>query len=542
MSSLPTHPEDGLLLRYLDGELPGRKLRQVRGHLEACWQCRSAVDDLSGSIAACVQYRRQVLQAFLPPPPAPWGDLADGFARIDAEVGAASWLAGWVGRALAGPTARRWVLSAAAALLLAAGIYYQFRSTPSVEAAALLKRAVAVAETHRTPARPLRLRTSVKNRAAVPGMLRAARYNPDDPLSARVYQEWRNGLAARRDEVAMVPSPDAPAENWYRIRTTAPEGDLAVASLMLRATDLHPVEGRFEFRNQEWIEFSEVSDASTTDGGTPADTRLERSTRQVVPPSRPAAPSSGSSASISEELRVIAALHEIGADLGDPVEVNRSGGRVLVSGIGVAPDRQRAIHRALDPLPNVTVDFSEPAAAAVTADPALGAAAGAAPADNASALQSRVQQQVGGRAEFERFSGQLLDAMDTAMARAYALRALAQRFPDDTGMSAADRGVLTDLAREHTRVLSSQVSDLRRTLAPVLVSLGGVTAQGRPANPGVGWQAAAEDVFRGSRRVEVLLSTVLGVTPEPVTGRVPSDLLQAFAELRSSLDQLSGLL
>jgi len=85
MSSLQTHPEEGLLLRYLDGELPGRKSRQVRGHLEACWQCRSAVEELEGAIAACMEYRKEVLQGHLPPPPTPWADLTAGFARVDSQ-------------------------------------------------------------------------------------------------------------------------------------------------------------------------------------------------------------------------------------------------------------------------------------------------------------------------------------------------------------------------------------------------------------------------------------------------------------------------
>ena len=48
------HPEDGLLLRYLDGELPGRQARQVRTHLEACWQCRAEVEELGAAIGECV--------------------------------------------------------------------------------------------------------------------------------------------------------------------------------------------------------------------------------------------------------------------------------------------------------------------------------------------------------------------------------------------------------------------------------------------------------------------------------------------------------
>ena len=104
MSSIHTHPDGVVLLRYLDGELPARKSRQVRGHLEACWQCRTAVEDLEATVASCVHYRKNVLEAHLPPPPAPWADLSEGFAKIDSEVGVESWMAR-LGRWLAAPTA-----------------------------------------------------------------------------------------------------------------------------------------------------------------------------------------------------------------------------------------------------------------------------------------------------------------------------------------------------------------------------------------------------------------------------------------------------
>ena len=49
------HPEQSDLLLYIDGELPGGKARQVRSHLEACWQCRSEVEELHGIINECVK-------------------------------------------------------------------------------------------------------------------------------------------------------------------------------------------------------------------------------------------------------------------------------------------------------------------------------------------------------------------------------------------------------------------------------------------------------------------------------------------------------
>jgi hypothetical protein len=90
-------------------------------------------------------------------------------------------------------------------------------------------------------------------------------------------------------------------------------------------------------------------------------------------------------------------------------------------------------------------------------------------------------------------------------------------------------------------VLNGQIHDLHRTLAPVLVSLGGKTAQGRPANAR-GWQSASEDLFRASRRLELLLSSLLGATPDKPGGHLPTDVLAAFADVRLELEALETML
>jgi len=527
MSSLQTHPEEGLLLRYLDGELPGRKSRQVRGHLEACWQCRSAVEELEGAIAACMEYRKEVLQGHLPPPPTPWADLTAGFARIDSEVAADGWgtrLGNW----LTGPRLQRFALTAAAVGLVAVGVYYQVLHTPSVQAATMLRRAVA-ATANPAPAKPVRMRGNFTSRAAVASKLRAAHYPDGDPLNPKSFQQWRDGLPQKQDEIATVSNPEIPSEAWFRIKTMPVEGELAAASFLLRASDFHPVGSRFEFRDREWVEYNEFSDTPATDGGTPAVSRLDAPMRRVVP-SRPSAIPSGESASISEELRVLAALHEIGADLGDPLDITRSGGKVMVSGVGIPGGRQREIHRALDPLSNVTVQFVDPATGAASA--AVETAEVRPDSVARSPIETRLEQQLGSRAAFER----LLDAVDNAMAHAYALRSLAQRFPEGTPMSDPDRALLAELARTHLKTLSSQINELHRTLAPALVSLGGATAQGRPASNARAWQTGAEDTFAAARRVEVLLSNLVGATAEAPNAQVPSDLLAAFANLRSAIE------
>src|SRR5574340_570325 len=357
MNSAPArHPEQDRLLRYADGELSPRETRQVRSHLEACWQCRTELEELQNVVGECVRYRKEVLQAHLPPPPAPWADLTPHFDRIDAQRPP---LMERLAAALAWParTPRRWAMAAVAVALVFV-LVYELRETPSVQAATLLRKAVAAEESR--PQAPRRLRIRTRNRQIVratartpelselEALFRAARYDWSDPLSPRSFQAWRETLAEKRDRV--IASADA-----YRIRTEAPGGELAAASLTLSAVGLRPVEGRFEFRNQEWVEISELPE--------PAPAPSVAAT--TPPPARESAPPPAveASASAGDELQVLAALHGLGADLGEPIEVTREGARIVVSGVGIAETRQQQIQQALDRMPRVVVRFSDPAAA-----------------------------------------------------------------------------------------------------------------------------------------------------------------------------------
>jgi anti-sigma factor RsiW len=420
------HPAEDLLLRYVDGELKARKARQVRRHLESCWQCRSVLEDLEAIVAECVRYRKNVLEAHLPPPPNAWQDLYRAFDRVDAET-AEPWLA---------------------------------------------------------------------------RMARAAR------LPASRVGRWMVGAAATALMIA--------------------------ASLSLYRTDSRSTAPK--------IETHRITEPPDRGGATSAAHPVEAPARPAVSPSRPAANPPEATASISDELHVLSALHRIGADLGDPVEVTRSASGILVSGVGIAPERQKQIHSILDRMPHVAVKFTEPAAVS-------GAGVGPGAENTTSgetlpAIQARIEQQLGGRPEFERFSAQVLDWNEAAMSHAYALRALAQRFPAEAQaqLGAEDRRLLREMAGEHAVALASQLSTIRQVLAPVLARMGGSAGNTRAISP-AGWQAAAEQVFVASRRVEVLLSVLLGVTPavSPVTD-LPSQLLTAIRELRNNLDECQRLL
>jgi hypothetical protein len=523
-----SHPEHDQLLLYIDGELPSRKARRIELHLEACWDCRAEVEELQRTVADCVRYRKHALAELLPSPPIPWVDLYRQMERLDAATPPRSVALPW-----------RWVVTTAAAALAIFGAYYHLRETPSVKAAALLQRAIAAAETHPAHARRIRVRTRSREYTQTAGIATAsadslfqlAHYDAADPLSAHAYQAWRDGLTDKSDEIAI-------SDGVYRIHTVPGAGPVSSATLALRTTDLEPLEGRLEFRDSEFVEFSEVSEPPIPERVESGATHLEVPPRQAVP-SRPAAAAPRTTAPPAGELQVLAALHRIGADLGDPLEVSQSDGRVNIKGIGVPPERQRQIEEALSGLPGVGVEFAA-ATGAVPAAPA-GPSTAAVAAPEPGALQKRLERLVGGSAEMDRFSAKILDWDEAAMARAYALRRLAQQYPSDAAMSDADREILRGMAREHASALAVSAANLEQTLTPVLTGLG--AADTHPAAAADTWQAAVEQVFLASRKVEVLSSLLLGVAAgDNPKEDLPSGLLNALRELRADLDQCQRLL
>jgi anti-sigma factor RsiW len=554
------HPEEGQLLRYLDGELPGRRARQIRKHLEACWHCRAELEELQNTVGDCVRYRKNVLGTCLPPPPDAWQDLSRGFDRIDSSLDGES-LAARLGRALSLPrSAVPWAVTGAIAVAVVCTIVYQLRETPSVQAAALLKKAVAVADSRPRPARRIRISTASRQLTRVVGagqpasdapaierLFRSANYNWDDPLSARSFETWRDQLPAKRDEVAAIEDPQSPDRNSYRIQTTTDASELVSATLTLRMTDFEPLEGRFEFRNRDWVEMTELTDQPTLPASTVAGATGGMPRQPGMPPDRAEPPAEPvNPAGVAEELQVVAALHQVGADLGDPVEIARESGQILVSGTGIPPQHQKQIHEALDSMPGVVVRFSEPGTGggAPSVEPEIPAprdSAGSAPPP----FQVLLEDCLGGHPVFERFSSQLLEGSDAVMSRAYALRRLAQQFPPDVErqLSAEDRRVLRDLGREHVAALARQSGEMDAALSRILPALGGTAAPGEVRLESTAWQPASEELLTAARRVEKVLAVLLGMAPpdNPVD-HIPSQLLAALAQLRASQEHCQRLL
>lgn len=494
---VPGHPGEERLLRFADGELPPRQSAEVRAHLEACWECRAELDTLQTAVAECIHYRKSVLQAHLPSPPsAPWPDLTARFRAIDAEIAAESWLRTFWD-ALSAP--KFWVPAVALGLVMTLVVVPWLQVTPTVQAAELLRKAVAAAES-KPHTRALQVRTKTKRilRAAsvavsaadlrpVAALFESAGYDWADPLSAKAYLAWNSRLAAKTDEVAE-------GNSFYEVRTRSTEGEMTEATLRLRQGDLQPVQGTFKFRNDEWVELTEVPA-----GPSAAPIAAAAAPARVVNPSAPAPPEASQSASpAAVELRVLEALHRIGADLGDPLEISRSATQVFVKGFGIDPRRRTQIEQALRGLPSVTVEFASESAPAGVAPPSTGHLA---VKSSASPLEPLLEQRLGNRAAIEQFTNELLDRDEQIMARAHAIERLAARFPDSASLAAPDLSSYKALQRNHARALLQLQREFARALQPV-VSTMTAAPSGKPATPASLLQAA--------RQLEASLSSLLG--------------------------------
>jgi hypothetical protein len=530
------HPDATDLLRLADGELAPPESRQIREHLEACWQCRAEYDEMQRAVGDCVAYR-EALATLHPPPPEPWRDIRYALERADVELGRAPlWKRafGWLRAPLRSPF--RWA-PVAVAIVLAGVLILRLHDTPTVSAAVLLRRAVAAAETRQVQPRQIRVRTRARIMTRVVGaaaqpaadqpalrpveeLFRKARYDWNDPLSARAYLEWHSQLTSRQDQVLR-------AGSTYEIRTTTDASPLEQATLRLHAASLEAFEGSFVF-GAERVDLADGGAAVIAASAGLPRTGPVHAERHAPPPYVAVTP--------EEELRVMAALQRLGADLGDPVEVRNTGSELVVSGVGVDARRQQEIRQALTGLPRVHLQFGEPAPAASPVREETRVQ----PSAQATPFQTQLEKHFGGRPAFDQFTDRALQGCDSVLARAHALRRLAERYPPTTEsqLNPAGRQLLVSLRQEHAVALARLATELEHLVRPVFEGVGVPELAPRQPEAQRPWQSATESLFQTARDLERFLAAVLaGVPAGSVNERQAAGQLQ---QLRIEAEVYAG--
>jgi len=485
---MSAHPERETLVALMAGE-ENEETRGGRHHLDTCSACRESLTDLHEQWDSYVAFHNSHLKPMLPDPPRPWADLRKRMTVASPRV-----------RPSVSPI--RWVAAAAAAAIVVLSTWEYLRQPPSVSAAELLIEAVAKAppanQTRRILVRSKRktlVRPAVSTQpteADYPfrDQFELAHYDWADPLSARSFQAWRSTLASSTDYVDKVSAVEGRGDALYRIHTVPSTGVVRHATLSLRQRDLAPVATELEFPN-EIVEITLTTDAAP-----------EAKVPDVVRRSTPSAPLPVPSApTMAEELEVVAALHSIRADLGEPVEVDRTDRTIHVALAGIPSARAGEIRAALAAFPAVTIETADARSPLRAAGPSANPAA-----------------------------DRILELSDTIMARAFATRDLAARFPAESAeqqLSDSSKTVLRALYADHGRTIDEALASLSAVLEPYLRER---TASGAPP-AGLRGRSSAERLLETARALDQILNRAFASGDEMGLDGVADALAQLRAEM-----------
>jgi hypothetical protein len=509
------HENDEDLLRLADGELPVRDAAKLRDHLSSCGECQSRYAAIGGALEEYRTHHRDGIKGRDPAPPRAWPDLRGRLDQIDATARKRTTIH------------RAWFAAAAAALIAIVSVY-EMRS-PAITAGQLLEKAVAAAAPN--PGRHIRIRArgaslvrpAVWRRGDAPSQERemaalfaSARYDWEDPLSARSFVRWRAQLKQKTDRIQVIPAGRS-HPGIYEIHTVTTSSVLSEAMLALRVDDLLPVQETMRIGG-DLVEIDAIDsppDAAPSPRGPSRPDRV-----QSGPEESAGAPRTARPATLAEELRVVAALHRIAADLGEPVDVSRENGTLAVRGTGLTTERAQQVREAVSVVPGAAVTFDQP---------------GSEKLDDGG--RNKIQVSAGVRTELEsRLDNdsidRILDASDALRARAFALRSLAKRFSPDleSQLSPADRAVLWGIEKDHAVALAGGLRDLESALAPVLPQSLAVTIT-LPPN----WQAGCIRISATAQQLDQLLNRMFASGGYFSTGlqELAGDLRQLEAEVRA---------
>jgi hypothetical protein len=497
------HLSDEQLARFEDGELS----QLEASHLESCAQCGSRLRDAQAARAAYVEYRDSIREPLLLPPPKSWKTL-DALIAGHQTIYRPRRLHWWSVPALVTG------FCAMLGLIVAAVVMYGPWVAPSVRANELLtdsakaelpqNRFISLRVHGRSLIRPAILSTDASpegdsDMTHLQMLFTTAQYSWQEPLSARSFLAWRSRLRNKRDSVSVIRRQDE--KESYRVRTESDSGVLRSASLTLRAQDLRPTAGAFEFEGDGTVALAEA--VYSLERASP------RRTPSIPPPGL--APAAETPVGPQDTLHVLAALDKIGADVGEPVDISDDPRHqhVVVHAHGVSYERQQQIADVLKTVPRVVLDFASDSSTSV---PGKAATPERYSASIPAFWQQQFETRLGGSAALQEMTDQVLESSASAVAQAHALETLAQNFAPRTeaGLTAPDRDILDKLRDNRISELERLISRIGDELKPLLPqSPNGPAPRATDNGPGGSWQAGVPPLVALVQKTDQLLNRLL---------------------------------
>jgi hypothetical protein len=475
----PNHIRHDELLALIEGELTPERVRAAQVHLRDCASCRAEFAALQQASGLYAQFHDEMLKPQLTPQ---------------------TWPALRLSKRPSTPV-YRWIGVLAASLAIAAFAFFYQRHAQSSRFLEILDRSEAA------PPRPNEriqvtsagltwIRPASHNDRRVAALFVNAHYNWDDPLSARSFAAWRKLLPHKRDHLSSLSTGDGQAD-LYVIRTETDDSSLRTASLTLRGKDLAALKGSFRFAGEQDVQLEDVGPEPSA--APAAQSKQPEPVRET--------PVGETPVTASDELRVLAALDEIGADVNDPVTVETDAAkqRVIVTGIGIQPSRQSEIRRKLLAVPRTLVTFFSQVPL-----PHSPASKNFLSTDGNSDARRFLEDRAGGPQPLETIAEKSLDVSTDSLAYAHALDVLADKFPAaiESTLNPEDRATLLLLRHRHANAIERNAALLADSLRPLLPA--GPQPEATVPKLNTSWQTGAGKLYEDSRRLDDTVGRLLG--------------------------------
>ncbi len=625
------HPAEEELLLFLDGEASERQAKKMRAHLESCWACRNQRDKLDRAIAAFMDYCKATDVSALPP---------RASLRFAERLRAAA-------STQPGPTfvercaeALRWrfaqrrmtFVATVCMSLIASLVLILSRSEHPVSAQELLRRteqaealslgrvgepvvyrkllvkrvgsAEPVVWESWNDARRKQFRQRVADNrglrfirpdekeapaviAELEQIFRANRFDPQRPLSAAAFAEWRQAVKTTAETVA------ASGDELKLTTVVAPPyatNAVTEAALIVRKSDWHVVglelraQWEKEPRAYELSEaayevlplqaltvFVDLPPAPIPAPSPPVALKVSPPPAAVAASPTPSVAAPSRAALQAAEVAALYALHQAHADLGEQIEViieeegeegGREGGQVVVRGLVRTSERKEELTESLRRIALVSPQIQTIEEMARQAQRATNPQAAyeteSAPAENvmiggrqAAAInpfQQKLIEYFGGRRvmsdeerqEVNRQVTRFYNAVEVdaseAMAEAWALRRLHERFASQNVAELDDvsRQRLEEIMSNHLSRLRQRSRNLHARLRPLLLPLAG-DGLDEPRSIEATRQAQILDAFRAAEQVSRL-------TDRLIAGDAATSPSQTARALLTELTRLDAVL
>jgi hypothetical protein len=231
----------------------------------------------------------------------------------------------------------------------------------------------------------------------------------------------------------------------------------------------------------------------------------------------------------NEELRVIAALHRIGADLGEPVDVRRESGTVFVNVTGIDPVRRAELKTALAGLRAVRLQFG----VAPREESQAPTRRSVTQVDTANPLLAELQAVLPEAGTTADLADQLSQDTEKILDHVYALRGLARRFPHETvaQLATPEVDVLRGIVLDHVAAIEAFSAKIEHVMRPILPRV-------NPADGvnGKTWQDVAQAMLDGARELDQAANASGGgdsATRKSRVARALADVGQRSMRLRA---------